>query len=144
MFDINAPEFVVLVVIAIVLFGPEKLPEFARKAARVLRYLRGIASNAQDQLSKELGPEFGDLDIRDLNPKAFVQKHLLDDVNPLIDDVKNEFSDVAVTGRSARDDVAAAIGQKPISSGGPAAQSTAAAAAVPGPVAHAPFDPDAT
>ena len=50
MFDINAPEFLVLVVIAIVLFGPEKLPDFARKAARVLRYLRDIAGNAQDQL----------------------------------------------------------------------------------------------
>src|SRR6478752_2087661 len=119
MFDINAPEFVVLVVIAIVLFGPEKLPEFARKAARVLRYLRTIAGNAQEQLSQELGPEFKDLDIRDLNPKTFVQKHLLDDMQPVVNDVKSEFTDLKETGQGARDEVAGAI-------------------------AHAPFDPDAT
>jgi sec-independent protein translocase protein TatB len=142
MFDINAPEFLVLVVIAIVLFGPEKLPDFARKAARVLRYLRNIAGNAQDQLSQELGPEFKDLDIRDLNPKTFVQKHLLDDIDPLVDDVKKEFTDVASTGKSARDDVAGAIGQKTISSGGPTAQTAVTPAGSAG--AHSPFDPDAT
>lgn len=139
MFDINAPEFVVLVVIAIVLFGPEKLPEFARKAARVVRYLRDIAGNAQDQLSQELGPEFKDLDIRDLNPKTFVQKHLLDDLQPVVDDVKKEFGDVAVTGQSARDDIAGAIGQKSISAGGPTAQSVSMTTP-----SHSPFDPDAT
>ena len=142
MFDINAPEFLVLVVIAIVLFGPEKLPDFARKAARVLRYLRNIAGNAQDQLSQELGPEFSDLDIRDLNPKTFVQKHLLDDIDPLVDDVKKEFTDVSAVGRNARDDVAGAIGQKSISSGGPTAQPTATPAGTA--AVHSPFDPDAT
>src|SRR5690242_9035010 len=144
MFDINAPEFVVLVVIAIVLFGPEKLPEFARKAARVLRYLRDIAGNAQDQLSKELGPEFKDLDIRDLNPKTFVQKHLLDDMQPVVDDVKREFGDISTTGKTARDDVAGAIGQKPLSSGGPTPQASASTSASGAAAAHAPFDPDAT
>ena len=141
MFDINAPEFVVLVVIAIVLFGPEKLPDFARKAARVIRYVRNIASNAQDQLSQELGPEFKDLDIRDLNPKTFIQKHLTEDFEPLVEDVKKELGDVAGTGRSARDDLASAIGQKSISNGGPTPQ-PAVTAAMEG--AHSPFDPDAT
>ena len=88
--DINAPEFVLLLVIAIILFGPERLPDLARKAARLVRYLRVAAGNAQQQLSKELGPEFENVDFRDLNPKAFVQKHLLDDVEPIIADVKSQ------------------------------------------------------
>jgi sec-independent protein translocase protein TatB len=91
--DINAPEFVLLLVIAVILFGPERLPDLARKAARLVRYLRTVAGSAQQQLSKELGPEFENVDFRDLNPKAFVQKHLLDDVEPLIADVKAEISD---------------------------------------------------
>ena len=77
--DINAPEFVLLIVLAIILFGPERLPDLARKAARLIRYVRTMASSAQQQLSKELGPGFENVDFRDLNPKTFVQKHLLDD-----------------------------------------------------------------
>ena len=94
---------------AIILFGPERLPEFARKAARVLRYVRTIAGNAQEQLSKELGPGFEDLDLRDLNPKAFVQKHLLDDVEPIVADVKNEISAVGKPLTRTIGDVGASI-----------------------------------
>ena len=118
--DINGPEFVLLLVLAIILFGPERLPELARKAARVLRYVRTMAGTAQEQLSKELGPGFEDLDLRDLNPRTFVQKHLMDDVDPIIADVKKEISDVGETVRGSSNDVTAAInGTKDVSPGGP-------------------------
>ena len=118
--DINAPEFVLLLVIAIILFGPERLPDLARKAARLMRYLRVAAGNAQQQLSKELGPEFENVDFRDLNPKAFVQKHLLDDVEPIIADVKSQVADVGKTINSSPTDVTEAINSsKDHSSGGP-------------------------
>ena len=38
--DINGPEFMLLLALAVILFGPERLPDLARKAARVLRYVR--------------------------------------------------------------------------------------------------------
>jgi sec-independent protein translocase protein TatB len=103
--DINAPEFVLLIVIAVILFGPERLPDLARKAARLLRYLRTVAGSAQQQLSKELGPEFDNVDFRDLNPKAFVQKHLLDDVEPIIADVKSSVADVGKTVKNSSADI---------------------------------------
>ncbi len=119
--DINAPEFVLLIVLAVILFGPERLPDLARKAARVMRYVRTMASSAQEQLSKELGPGFEDLDLRDLNPRTFVQKHLLDDVEPIIADVKSEITDVGRTVTSSTKDVTASInGAKDVSPGGPA------------------------
>ena len=118
--DINAPEFVLLLVLAVILFGPERLPELARKAARLVRYVRTMAGSAQQQLSRELGPGFEDLDLRDLNPRAFVQKHLLDDVEPIIADVKKEITDVQGSVTGSTSDVAAAIdGAKDISPGGP-------------------------
>jgi sec-independent protein translocase protein TatB len=107
--DINAPEFVLLLVIAVILFGPERLPDLARKAARLLHYLRTIAGNAQQQLSKELGPEFDNVDFRDLNPKAFVQKHLLDDVEPMIADVKAEVSDAGKTIKNSSAEITEAV-----------------------------------
>jgi sec-independent protein translocase protein TatB len=124
--DINAPEFLLLVVLAVILFGPERLPDLARKAARLLRYVRTMASSAQEQLSKELGPGFEDMDIRDLHPRTFVQKHLLDDVEPIIADVKSEITDVKRTVSSATGDGGATSnGVKDVSPGGPA-EATAA------------------
>ena len=117
--DINAPEFILLLVTAVILFGPERLPDLARKAARLLRYLRTVAGSAQQQLSKELGPEFENVDFRDLNPKAFVQKHLLDDVDPIIADVKSEVSDVGKTIKSSSATDGESINSKDHSAGGP-------------------------
>jgi sec-independent protein translocase protein TatB len=118
--DINGPEFLMLLVLAVILFGPERLPDLARKAARVVRYVRTMAGTAQEQLSKELGPGFEDLDLRDLNPKTFVQKHLMDDVDPIIADVKKEITDVGSTVRGSSNEVAAAINEaKDVSPGGP-------------------------
>lgn len=77
MIDFNLSEIVVLAVLAVIIFGPEKLPELARKTARVLNYVRSIANDARGQLKQELGPEFSDLKLADLNPKNFVAKHVL-------------------------------------------------------------------
>ena len=109
MFDIGAPEFLLLIVAAVILFGPEKLPEFARKAARVVRYVRTMAGNAQQQLRTELGDGFEDVDLRDLNPKAFIQKHLLDDVEPIVADVKKDVTDLRSTGGAAAGEISSAI-----------------------------------
>jgi sec-independent protein translocase protein TatB len=137
--DINAPEFLLLLVLAVILFGPERLPDLARKAARVVRYIRTMAGSAQQQLSRELGPGFEDLDFRDLNPRTFVQKHLLDDVEPIIADVKNEITDVRGTFTGTTSDVAAAInGAKDVSPGGP---SDVLAEAAP---TRTPYDAEAT
>ena len=107
--DINAPEFLLLLVLAIILFGPERLPELFRKVARVVQYVRTVAGTAQTQLSKELGPGFEDLDLRDLNPKSFIQKHLLDEVQPIVADVKSEIGDLSTTVSGASGDVTSAI-----------------------------------
>ena len=136
--DINGPEFVLLLVIAVILFGPERLPDLARKAARLLRYLRTVAGSAQQQLNKELGPEFEDLDFRDLHPRTFVQKHLLDEVEPVIADVKSEVTDFGKTIKNSSADISDSI--KDRSPGGP---QDLVAGATPG-RAVTPFDLEAT
>jgi sec-independent protein translocase protein TatB len=79
-----------------------------------------VAGSAQQQLSKELGPEFENLDFRDLNPKAFVQKHLLDDVEPIIADVKSEVTGLSKTIKSPSAEISEAINStKDRSPGGP-------------------------
>ncbi len=81
MFDLSIPKLLVLTVIALVIFGPNELPKIASQVGRALRDLRRIAEGARNDLREELGPEFADFEIEDLNPKRFVQKHLFDDLN---------------------------------------------------------------
>ena len=81
MFDLSLPKLLVLTVIALVVFGPDKLPTIASQVGRALRDLRQIAEGAKDDLREGLGPEFADFDIEDLNPKRFVHKHLSGDLN---------------------------------------------------------------
>jgi sec-independent protein translocase protein TatB len=92
MFGIGPLELVVIAVVAVLVFGPDRLPEFARTAGRLLRQVRQMVNNAQNDLRSELGPEFADLELQDLNPKNFVRKHLLD---PMDEDEKSvtEFTD---------------------------------------------------
>jgi sec-independent protein translocase protein TatB len=91
-FGLGWPEILALVVIALLVFGPEKLPQAASQAGRTLRQLRQMANNAKSDLQSNLGPEFSNFDPADLNPKAFVRKHLMD-----------EFDDVKDIGRSWND-----------------------------------------
>lgn len=93
-FGIGLPELVMLVLLGTVLFGPEKIPEYSRKAARVVYFLRNIANNAQEQLRSELGPEYADLELKDLHPKALVQKHVLDAIQGDLDEIKADLADV--------------------------------------------------
>ena len=98
MFDLSVTKLLFLAVIALVVFGPHELPKIARQAGRALRDRRQIAEGAKADLREGLGPEFQDVDFDDLNPRRFVQKHLLDDetteaMRPLYD----EFNDTAAT-----------------------------------------------
>jgi len=81
-FDLSLPKLLILAVIALVVFGPNELPKMAAKAGGALRELRKIAEGAKSDLREGLGPEFDDFDLDDLNPRRFVQKHLLSDQTP--------------------------------------------------------------
>ena len=81
MFGVGLPELTVIAFVAVLVFGPDKLPEFARQAGRLARQVRGFANQARDELREELGPEYADLDLRDLDPRAIVKKHIYEAMN---------------------------------------------------------------
>ncbi len=78
MFGVGLPEFLVIFVVAVVVFGPDRLPDFARQAGRFLRQVRQFANAARDDLRSELGPEFADLELSDLDPRKAVRKHIME------------------------------------------------------------------
>jgi sec-independent protein translocase protein TatB len=79
-FDLSITKMVILGVLGLVIFGPDQLPRIAAQAGKALRDLRNLAAKARADISQGLGPEFADFDLADLNPKTFVRKHLLDDI----------------------------------------------------------------
>jgi sec-independent protein translocase protein TatB len=79
MFNVGPMEFVVLALVAVIVLGPDRLPQFARDAANLLRTLRELATGARTQLRDELGPEFADMDLRNLNPRTAIQRAILGD-----------------------------------------------------------------
>ncbi|MDT0265462.1 sec-independent translocase [Streptomyces sp. DSM 44915] len=109
-FDIGSLEFITLIILAIMVFGPEKLPKMIREVTDFIRKVRNFSDNAKQDIRSELGPEFKDFEFEDLNPRNFARKHLLEKdefglrelANDL--DVRKELTEVtdAVNGRTTR------------------------------------------
>lgn len=83
MFDsIGWGEIMMLLLGALFIFGPDRLPDLTRDAAGALKRLRRTVTGARGQLHEQLGPDFDhlrDVDLRTLNPRTFVRKHLLEE-----------------------------------------------------------------
>lgn len=86
MFGIGGSEFVIIALVALFIFGPDRLPGAVKSAAKMLHDVRRWTTKARSDLTDTLGPEFENFDLADLNPKRFVQKHLLEG----LDDVDEE------------------------------------------------------
>lgn len=78
--DLNFTKLLVLGVLALIIFGPDRLPTIAAQAGRAVRELRKLLDGAKSELQENLGPEFSQLDIADLNPRHFVRKHLIEEI----------------------------------------------------------------
>ncbi|KRF13981.1 translocase [Nocardioides sp. Soil797] len=76
MFDIGLAEMAVIALVAVIVFGPDKLPDLARQAGRFIKQMKSFANATRDDLRNELGPEFSDLELRDLDPRTIVRKHI--------------------------------------------------------------------
>jgi sec-independent protein translocase protein TatB len=73
------PEILVILVLALLVFGPEKLPEIARQSGRFIRTVKQMADNAKQDLGREMGQDFSNINLRDLDPREVVRRTLLDD-----------------------------------------------------------------
>ncbi|WP_433083054.1 Sec-independent protein translocase protein TatB [Dactylosporangium sp. CA-052675] len=112
-FDIGGWEFLVIILVGVFIFGPDRLPKAISDGVKMLRQVRQMARNATGDLSKELGT---DIQLEDLHPKTFLRKHLLseedeaalrkplqgiyDDVRGVADQVKRDASDAAAAAKN--------------------------------------------
>jgi sec-independent protein translocase protein TatB len=78
MFGVGLPELMVILVVGLVVFGPDRLPDFARQAGRMARQVRALTRQARDDIRAELGPEYADFELTDLDPRQAIRKHIME------------------------------------------------------------------
>ncbi|MGW5851606.1 sec-independent translocase [Streptomyces sp. NPDC055254] len=142
--DIGALELVTIVVLAILIFGPEKLPKVIQDVTGVIRKIRAFSDSAKQDIRSELGPEFKDFEFEDLNPKTFIRKQLSEneDLKEIRTgfDLRKELNDVTDAVNSKEADAAPADAVAPAGIGADLLKKPAAPAADQ----RARFDADAT
>ncbi|MEY4000448.1 MAG: hypothetical protein RLZZ626_803 [Actinomycetota bacterium] len=87
MFGLSGEKILILLVIAVFVLGPDRLPQYAQQLARLVKSLRRMAEGAKDQLKSELGDDYEDLDWRKLDPRQYdprriIREALLEDLDP--------------------------------------------------------------
>ncbi|MET8771473.1 sec-independent translocase [Streptomyces sp. NPDC004658] len=150
--DIGPLELVTIIVLAVLVFGPDKLPKVIQDVMRTIRKIREFSESAKQDIRNELGPEFKDFEFEDLNPKTFIRKQLDNDELGLKEirngfDLKKEMAEVtdAVHGRDG-----SAASSSSSSSSSPSSSSSGGRVDMtkkpetPGDDERPPFDADAT
>ena len=70
-FGLTFDKILIILVIAIFLVGPERLPGYAAQLARLTRSLRDMANGAKDRMREEMGPDFDEVDWAKLDPRKY-------------------------------------------------------------------------
>ena len=78
MFGVGLAEMAMIAFVAVLVFGPDRLPDLAKQAGQMVRKAKQFANAARDELRDELGPEYADLELRDLDPRTIVRKHIIE------------------------------------------------------------------
>ena len=74
---ISGGELIVLLVLAAIVLGPERLPNYAQQLARLVRELRRMAQGATAQVRQEMGDEFNDVDWKKLDPRQYDPRRIV-------------------------------------------------------------------
>ncbi|ACL40478.1 conserved hypothetical protein [Pseudarthrobacter chlorophenolicus A6] len=107
MFGINGPEFFLLLIIGVLVIGPQRLPEYTQKLANLVKEVRRMASGAREQIKEEVGIDIDDVDWKKYDPRQYDPRRIIKEA--LLDD-----------------------DTKPVSAGAPAAVAAVAGAAAVG------------
>ncbi len=128
----NGGEFLIIAVLALLVIGPERLPQYAAQLGRVVRELRTMAAGAREQVRSELGPEFDDVDWQKLDPRQYDPRRIVREA------LRDAWEDDAPTGP-------ASTGERFLKPAGRTGSRPGGGASRPGDVTGpAPFDTEAT
>jgi sec-independent protein translocase protein TatB len=76
-FGLSGEKLLILGIIAVIVLGPERLPEYAKGLANIIKSLRKMADGAKTQMKEELGEDFDDMDWRKLDPRQYDPRRII-------------------------------------------------------------------
>jgi sec-independent protein translocase protein TatB len=76
---LSIDKFLVILVIALVLLGPERLPIYAKKLGQLVKNIRRMSESAKDRLREEMGDEFDEVDWKQLDPRQYDPRRIIRD-----------------------------------------------------------------
>lgn len=81
MFDIGIGEIMIVAIIGLLVFGPERLPRAAADAAKWLKQIRMMATGARKDLADSAGIDLGDTvkSLQEFHPRRLAASFLSDD-----------------------------------------------------------------
>lgn len=104
-------KILIILVIAMFIIGPTRLPMYAKKLGEYVRMFKSFATGAKERLRDEMGPEFDQVDWQQLDPRQYDPRRIIRDA--LVDDereakaaVRKERLDELAAARRARQGIA--------------------------------------
>jgi sec-independent protein translocase protein TatB len=144
-FDINGGEFLVILLVAVIVVGPTRLPHYAEQLGRMTRQARRYLTEARERVGEALGEDAKDIDWEALDPRRYDPRRIVRDA--LMDTATGSPAGPAAS-RATGPAVSASTYRTSTAAAGTAAASVgstaAAAAAADAPAPPAPFDDEAT
>ncbi|ODT25085.1 MAG: Sec-independent protein translocase TatB [Microbacterium sp. 69-7] len=83
-FGLDPDKLVLLLIVAALLVGPERLPQYAETLAKFTVRAREWLSGAKTRVKEELGDDFDDVEWRRLDPRQYDPRRIIRDA--LLDD----------------------------------------------------------
>ncbi|WP_213283100.1 twin-arginine translocase TatA/TatE family subunit, partial [Cellulomonas hominis] len=100
MFDINGGEFLVILLVAVIVIGPSRLPRYAEQLARLTKQARHYLQDAKRRVDDELGDDVKDIDWEALDPRKYDPRRIVRDA--LLDDDTPARAGVSSSSRASR------------------------------------------
>lgn len=105
-FGINGGELIVLIVLALLLLGPEKIPEYLRKLREWIHKARKLAEGAKEQFKEETGTDFDEVDWQKYDPRQYDPRRVIREaLSEPIEDLEASLKDAQNTVHDAADTV---------------------------------------
>ena len=145
-FGLDWDKLVLLLIVAALLVGPERLPQYAETLAKFTVRAREWLSGAKTRVKEELGDDFDDVEWRRLDPRQYDPRRIIRDALLSEDEpVAPEPAPVNAASGTAAASVGAVAAGGAAAVGGASRPSWASSAVpVPSVVGPVPFDGEAT